>query len=52
MDECEILDIIYQALRGAGVDVSFDGDNDSAEIILTIEGQDWVLHSHDIEALV
>jgi hypothetical protein len=53
MESPDVIDLIHQALRAfnspAINDVSFDGDNDSCEIILTTDDgeqkQDWVISS-------
>ena len=52
----EVLDLIYQALRQfddpAINDVSYDGDGDSSEIVLTVDDgkkkTDWVIRSRDV----
>lgn len=56
MDSNRVLDLLHQALRQYNHpfinDVSFDGDNDSSEIILTVddgkEKTDWVIRSRDV----
>jgi len=58
MKSSEVVDIIHQALRGFKTeprinDVSYDGDGDSAEVILTTDDgknkQVWVISSSTIE---
>ena len=55
----ELVDIIYQALRryeDARInDVSLDGDNDSSEVIITLDDgeqkKDFVISNNDIREL-
>jgi hypothetical protein len=56
MDSTLVLDVVCQALRrhqdARFVDVSYDGDNDSAEIIITMDDgrkkTEWVIRSKDV----
>ena len=47
----EILEVCHDAVEHIeGVeDVTFDCDNDSAEVIFTVEGEDYVLKAKELE---